>query len=395
MQRGFRIGRIFGIELRVDTSWLLIFALVTWSLTSLFSSWHPDWSGTTSIVVAAISATFFFGSVLFHEMAHSLVARAYGIPVRDITLFMFGGVSNIEREPPTPGAELLIAIVGPIASIGLGVALMIGGAFLTDLYAPDVESAEAAVSQLGPIGTLVMWLGPVNVLVGLFNLIPGFPLDGGRVLRALVWRATGDLPKATRIAATVGQMVGWGFIAMGILMAFGVRVPFFGRGLGSGLWLALIGMFLRNAANAQLSGVTIETALSGLHVSDLMRRRVGWVPIDLPLRQLVEGWFMRYPDRAYPVFEGDRLAGMVALDDVRKIEPAAWDSFRVRDVMVPMDRLKTADPNEPLTEALRKLATAGMVELPVVERGVLAGMLFEEDIARWVERRTAFSGARA
>jgi Zn-dependent protease/CBS domain-containing protein len=390
MQRGFRIGRLFGIELRVDSSWLLIFALVTWSLTSLFSSWHPDWTVATSLVVAIVSAVFFFGSVLFHEMAHSLVARGYGIPVRDITLHMFGGVSNIEREPPTPSSELLIAIVGPIASIGLGVALMIGGAFMTDLYAPDVQSAEEGVARLGPFGTLVMWLGPVNVMVGLFNLIPGFPLDGGRILRSLLWRATGDLQRATRLAAGVGQVVGWAFVVAGVFMALGVRIPFFGRGLGAGIWLALIGLFLRNAAAGQLAGVTLEETLRGLKVSDLMRRRGGWVPIDLPVRALVDGWFMRFADRAYPVFDGARLAGMITTDDVAKIESTTWESFRVRDVMTPIGRLLTAEPSEPLTEALRKLATGGVAELPVLEHGVLSGMLFQEDIARWVERRAAF-----
>jgi CBS domain-containing protein len=268
---------------------------------------------------------------------------------------------------------------------------MIGGAFMTDLYAPDVESAEAAVARLGPFGTLVMWLGPVNVMVGLFNLIPGFPLDGGRILRSILWRATGDLGRATRLAAGIGQAIGWAFIIGGVFMALGVRIPFFGRGFGSGIWLALIGFFLRNAAASQLAGVTIEETLRGLTVADLMRRRGGWVPIDLPLRALVDGWFMRFADRAYPVFDGSRLAGMVTIDDVSKIEAAAWDSFRVRDVMTPLGRLLTAEPDQPLTEALRKLATSNMAELPVLDRGVLAGMLFQEDVARWVERRTAFN----
>ena len=182
-----RIGRLFGIEIRVDPSWLFIFVLVGWSLTSLFGAWHPDWPFATSLVVAVTAALVFFASVLFHELAHSLVALAYGIPVRDITLHLFGGVSNIEKEPPTPGSELLMAIVGPIASIGLGVAMVVVSAILIDIRTPDaVESAEGIIAHLGPLETLLVWLGPVNIIVGVFNMLPGFPLDGGRVLRAIV-----------------------------------------------------------------------------------------------------------------------------------------------------------------------------------------------------------------
>src|SRR5438105_227358 len=176
MRHAFRIGRIFGIELRVDSSWVLIFVLVTWSLSSLFASWHPDWAPWTSFAVAGVAALLFFASVLFHELAHSLVARGYGIPVRDITLHMFGGVSSIEREPDRPGAELFIAIVGPIASIGLGIAMLVATAVVTGItYEETGRTADAAdmVARMGPISTLLMWLGPVNITVGLFNLIPG------------------------------------------------------------------------------------------------------------------------------------------------------------------------------------------------------------------------------
>jgi len=386
MARGFRIGRLLGIELRVDSSWLLIFALVTWSLTSVFSGWHPNWTTGTSVAVALVSAVMFFASVVFHEMAHSLVARAYGIPVRDITLHMFGGVSNIERNPPTPAAELFIAIVGPIASIVLGGALMVAGALMTDLSGPSEEAA----AQLGPIGTLVMWLGPVNVMVGLFNLVPGFPLDGGRVLRAILWRTTGSLKRATEIAASVGQGLGWTFVALGVVMALGIRVPFFGRGLASGAWLAMIGFFLRNAAVRELAGIRIDNTLEGLRVSDLMRRRGGWVPLDLPLDVLVEGWFMQYADRAYPVLDGTELVGMVSLDDVKKIGAERWSTLVVRDAMVPRAWLRTTTPDELLSTALQKLGATEAAELPVLENGTLAGMLFEEDVARFIERRPAF-----
>jgi Zn-dependent protease/predicted transcriptional regulator len=383
----FRIGRLFGIELRVDPSWLFIFVLVGWSLTSLFASWHPDWALATSLVVALTAALVFFASVLFHELAHCLVARAYGIPVRDITLHLFGGVSNIEKEPPTPAAEFLMAVVGPIASVGLGLLMIMIGAIIIDLRAPDVESAAAAVSRLGPVTTLLVWLGPVNVMVGIFNLIPGFPLDGGRMLRAAIWKATGSLQRSTRAASAVGQALGWLFVALGVVMALGYRVPFFGQGLTSGLWLAMIGLFLRNAAVAHVRGAAIEEALLGVRTMDLMRTTGPVVHADMRVRDLVEGWFMRFDVSAYPVLDRDgAFVGLVSLEDLRKIRTEEWSRRTIGEVMTPRDRLVVGSPVEDLTSALRKLGTTEVRQLPVLDdNGVLVGMLYERDVMRWLE----------
>lgn len=395
MGHGLRIGRVFGIELRVDPSWVFIFALISWSLTALFSGWHPDWSLAESIGVAVVASLVFFVSVLLHELAHSLVARLYGVPVRDITLHLFGGVSNIEREPPTPGAELLIAVVGPLASVLIGVVMLVLGAIFVHARAPDAASAAAAISRLGPIGTLLAWLGPVNILVGLFNLLPGFPLDGGRVLRAIVWKATGDLHKATRVAGGAGQLLGWAFVALGVLMAVGVRVPFFGRGLTPGLWLALIGLFLRNAAATQLRGAAMEEALAGVRVLDLMRPPT-FVDAHLGVRTLVEQWFMRQEDTAYPVVdEAGAFVGIVSVDDVPKAGKRGrgdWESRTVADVMTPRSKLVTTSPDEELVVALRKLGAAGVRQLPVLDQGGLAGVLFEKDVARWLELHGPMGG---
>lgn len=387
MGRGIRIGRVFGIDLRIDPSWLLIFMLLVWSLSSTFAAWHPEWTGWTSLTVASIAALLFFGSVLFHELAHSLAAKAYGLPVRDITLFMFGGVSNIEREPPSPGAELAIAIVGPLASFALGIAaiLIVGLSIAWNGAVTSADDAAVAVTHLGPLATLLLWLGPVNVAVGLFNLIPGFPLDGGRVLRAVIWKVTGDGFKATRIAGGIGQAVGLGFIAAGIAMALGVHLPLFGTGLVSGLWLALIGMFLRGAAVQSQAGAAIREALGGVRVGDLMRGQYVWVDARLPLRTLVEGWFLRRDERAFPVFDDERFVGLVCLDDVRRVDASAWDEMRVLDVMTPAVRLVAADPDEPLVDAMGKLASGNVGQLPVVREGQLVGVLVERDVARWLE----------
>jgi Zn-dependent protease/predicted transcriptional regulator len=395
MANRFRIGRVFGIELRIDPSWLLIFALVSWSLTSLFATWHPDWPMATSITVALISALLFFGSVLVHELAHSVIARRYGVPVRDITLHLFGGVANIEKEPPSPGAEFFIAVVGPIVSIGLGLAMVLATAAVVDLHPSDVDSAAHALSRLDPVSTALVWLGPVNITVGLFNVIPGFPLDGGRILRAIVWKLTGSLQRATVIASGVGQAVGWMFVAMGSAMVLGNSLPFFGRGLVSGLWLAMIGLFLRNAAILTVKRSTIDEALALVHVSDLMRTQGPAVPAHVPGRQLVDRWFMHHDESVYPVMDDGVFAGVVSVEDVRKktatTDERGWDFLTVREVMTPRERLVTTTRDEDLAVAVRKLESSDVRQLPVLERGVLVGMLSERDITRWLDLRARVS----
>jgi Zn-dependent protease len=389
MRHAIRIGRVFGIELLIDTSWLVIFVLVTWSLTSLFTAWHPVWPAWTSFGVAAVAALLFFGSVLLHELAHSLVARAYGLPVRDITLHMFGGVSSIEREPERPGAELLIALVGPITSIGLGILMLVATSAITGIAVEegDVTADPAAImAGMGPVATLLAWLGPVNVIVGLFNLIPGFPLDGGRILRSIVWKATGDVGKATRISATVGQIVGWCFVATGFLMALGFSVPFFGRGLLGGIWLALIGMFLRNAAVGYYVSASMKEALVGVRVESLMRTRGPWVGADVTLRALVDHWFIRSQDDGFPVFDEGRFVGFVTADDVRGAgRRADVDLLTVRDVMAPPAGVATIAPEQPVADVMPKFASSERRQLMVVSRGTLVGILDERDVLRWID----------
>ena len=364
MRAAFRIGRLFGIELLVDTSWLLIFSLITWSLTSLLGGWHPDWSIAARIIVAVLAAFAFFASVVFHEMAHALVARGYGIPVRDITLHMFGGVANIEKEPPTARSEFFMAVVGPIASILLGVAFVFVGL---------LTSSEM----------LVRWLGPINVTIGVFNLIPGFPLDGGRILRSIIWKATGSLEKATRWSTTMGNLVGWTFIVMGAFMAFGYAVPFFGRGRGSGIWLALIGFF---AAVQHQAGHALAEELSGVRVSDLMRTRGPWLHAHTPAAVL-PSMFFENEQRALPVFDGPRFVGLVTAGDLRRQARAPNPYASARDVMTPLERLTVTTPDTDVVDSLKALGGAHASDLPVMSDGVLVGVLFERDILRWLELR--------
>ncbi|MBX3232536.1 MAG: site-2 protease family protein [Labilithrix sp.] len=384
MRGGFRLGQLFGIQLGVDWSWGLIFLLLTWNLTTVFHEWHPSWSGGACFVLAVVAALLFFASVVAHELAHARVAQAFGMRVREIRLFLFGGVSNLEREPPSPKAELLIAVAGPLVSITLGVLFL----FTATLTLSHVDPADpvATLASLGPLGTLLFWLGPVNLVVGVFNLIPGFPLDGGRVLRALVWRATGSLHRATEAATMMGRIVGWSFVLLGILMSFGAQIPFFGTGAGRGIWLAFIGWFLSSAAERSFGALLVEEALEGTRVGHLMRRSGYVVPVGTSVREVVNDWFMRSSDHAFPVVDGrERLVGLVCVADVRKLAQDRWDTTSVSEVMTPREELAVVSPNDNAHAALRKLGELNVDQLPVLDEGLLVGMLTRADVARWLE----------
>jgi Zn-dependent protease/CBS domain-containing protein len=386
MNNGVHIGRIFGINIQVDWSWVFIFLLVTWSLAAgLFPSWHPEWSTALSWVVALSASLLFFASVLIHELAHSLVAKAKGLPVRRIILFLFGGVSNIEREPPSPKAEFLITIVGPVTSIALGAFfLLLSRLSMGGLGTVSPELTEV-VSRLGPLSTLLLWLGSVNILLGIFNLIPGFPLDGGRILRSLLWLATGSLRKATRWASGVGQAIAWILIVSGVVMIFGAQIPFFGTGLINGLWLILIGWFLNGAAIAGYRQVVIRDLLEDVPVERLMRSAVPVVPPDLTVSELVYQWIMGTDERAFPVVTGDRMVGLVCLEDARKLPREAWESTTVDQIMTGAEQLDVVSPREDANEAFEKLTRRDVRQVPVMEDGHLVGLLRRRDIVKWLQ----------
>jgi Zn-dependent protease/CBS domain-containing protein len=383
--RAFRIGSLFGIDLRVDWSWVFIFVLMTWNLVAVFARWHPAWSPALDATVALAASIVFFGCILLHELAHSVVAMGYGLRVRSITLFLFGGVSNIEREPPSASAEFFIAIVGPLTSIVLGVGFLAVASLVTPMSMSSPETTWSALGELGPLATLLAWLGPVNVMIGLFNLIPGFPLDGGRVLRSLVWSLTGDLRVATRAASATGQGIGWLFIASGIAMAFGARIPFFGTGLASGIWLTFIGWFLHGAAVQATTRLALDDAFAGMTVEQLMVRHGPIVTPDLPVAALVQEHLMAGDDRAVPVVREGELLGLVSIGDVRTLPAGLWATTPVRSIMCPVEALSMTSPHEPLVQAFEKLARGDVDQLPVVLNGTLVGMLRRRDITRWLE----------
>lgn len=375
-----------GIEIRLDWSLIIIFWLIAVNLgAGLFPARHPDWSPALSWTMAVIAAVLFLLSVLAHELAHALVGRAYGVPVERITLFVFGGVAQITREPPSPRAELLMAAVGPLTSIVIGVAATVLGALMAGRIPEMAADPMAALRWLGPGTTLLLWLGPVNILLGVFNLVPGFPLDGGRVLRAILWGVTHSFVRATRLAAGLGRLFGGLLIAAGVAMMLGAHVPWLGSGLVQGLWLAFIGWFLSNAAAMSYRQVLTQESLAGVRVDQVMRPAPGPVPADLSVRVLVDQHLMQTDHQAFPVARGDELIGLVSVADVRVLPRERWESTAVEEIMTPAGELETARPDESTAEVLDRLRGRGVEQLPVVDAGRLTGMVRRIDIVRWLE----------
>lgn len=396
MRSGMRIGRIFGINIYVDWSWIFIFLLVMWNLAvGVFPDLHPQWGPTLIWGTAFVASLLFFVSVLAHELSHSIVAKSQGIPVRNITLFLFGGVSNIEREPPSPSAEFVMAIVGPLTSIVLGVIFFLLSGATAAGFEVITGNPVRALARLDPLSTLLLWLGPINILLGFFNLVPGFPLDGGRVLRSVLWAITKNLRVATRWASWVGQAVAWIFIVAGISMIFGISIPFFGTGVIGGLWLAFIGWFLNNAAVQSYRHVVVEDLLEGVSVVQLMRANAPTVPPSIPVSTLVHDHILGTDERAFPVIDNDRLVGLVCIDDVRKVPREQWEMTWVSQIMTPASQLAVATPREEASEALSDLARRDVNQLPVIQNGQLVGMLCRRDIMRWLQLHSELVGRRS
>jgi len=386
--RPFRVGTIRGIELRVDPSWIFVFLILTWSLGATFGTWHPQWGFGTSLTLGAVASLCFFASVVLHELAHCVAAKAFGIEVRDITLHLFGGLASIEGSPASPRQELAIAIVGPAVSflVAFGAALV--GTVVHAATSGQGMPALGGYAELGPVSTILLWLATANFVVAVFNLLPGLPLDGGRVLRARLWSATGDPRVATRGAAVSGQVIGYGLILAGIVMILGARLPLLGQGLGAGAWTAFVGWFLKGASRESLRVALLEETLDGVHVRDLMRTRGPWVTDRMTVADLVRDVFVRGED-AVPVFEGSTFVGLVRLADVLRIGEDRRALTLTRDAMTKRAELATTTPDEPAILALRKMS--GGSEIVVLGRdGVtLAGMLLSADVARWVELHRA------
>jgi Zn-dependent protease/predicted transcriptional regulator len=372
------LGRIFGIQIHVDLSVLIVFALVVYSLgAALFSRWHPTWNAGTTWSTALAAGVLFFASLLAHELSHSVVAKLRGIPVPRITLFIFGGVSELEREPNTPATEFLIAIVGPAMSALLGFVFTWLGVTLAgaDFAGNVFEDPEAAMAHLGPAATLFLWLGPINFMLAFFNLIPGFPLDGGRVLRATLWSISGDLRSATLWASNAGRAFAWTLMGFGVLQALG-------GGFVQGVWLLLIGWFLNNAARNSYKQLLVRQAFEELMVGNLMRTHFEVISPDVTLDEFVNEFLLRSAQSAWPVIEGDRAVGLITFEDAQATSEEERATQTVRDVMSSID--ERLSPEVGGHDALRALAESERDPLPVMRGQHIVGLLHRGDIARWL-----------
>jgi len=367
MPGSLRIGKIFGIDIYIHISWVIILVLLTWSLAvGWFPVLYHGFSAVTYWVLGFIAAVLLFVSVLLHELAHSLVARARGLPVKNITLYIFGGVSNIEKEPGSPGIEFQIAVVGPLTSLLIGVLAFVLF-FLLGQYSPA-------------LGAILWYLGLANILLGIFNLIPGFPLDGGRVLRSIVWKIDGNLRRATRIVTVVGQIIAYLFILAGIWLFF---VGYF----IDGLWLGFIGWFLLSSAQSANSEVMLQSVFRGVTVSEVMNTAPTTVPANISLQKLVDEYFLPLGLRSAFVIQGDRLAGLITLSDIRHVPREEWGQTPVGLAMIPRDRLHIVSPQQSLNDVLPLMAGRDVNQLPVVQDERLVGVLSRDAIVRYLEIR--------
>jgi Zn-dependent protease/predicted transcriptional regulator len=371
MDAQIKLGRIFGVQVGLHYSWLIIALLVTLSLVGQFYVVNPRWGPGVIWTTAIITSLLFFISLLLHELSHAAVARSRGLPVRSITLFALGGVAQIEKEAENAKTEFWMAIVGPITSIVIGAVCLTLAWSLG--WSPVIEPRTPPMAVL-------QWLGYINITLAFFNMIPGFPLDGGRVMRAIVWWITGDQARSTRIAAAVGQVVAFAFIIWGILSLFG------GRNFG-GLWITLIGWFLLEAARASYAQVEITESLRGVKVSNVMTRDCPVVDGRMTLQTFVDEHLLKTGQRCFVVEENGNVGGMLTPHEVKAIERLQWQSKTVSDVMRPLKSLHTVAPQTLVTKALEVMGREDLNQLPVVRNGHFEGIISRSHILRLLQTR--------
>jgi Zn-dependent protease len=357
-----KLFSVFGIPIELNITWFIVFALVAWSLVSLyFPTNYPAYSASAHWVMGVVAALLLFASVVLHELGHSYVAKTHGVPIRRITLFLFGGVSQMTKESADPVTEIKIAAAGPGVSFLL---LAIFGAVYVLATRAHVFAAATPVLK---------YLAYVNGILGVFNLIPGFPLDGGRLLRATIWKATGDLRRSTYVATRIGSIVGIAFIVIGFISVFRGQFVY-------GLWMVLIGFFLRQAAEASYFQVVTDGALKGMKVHEVMKADVITVTEDLSVRDLVDDYFFKYHYDCFPVAEDGRLKGLVTLREIKKVSRESWGVTRVGDIMQTDTRDISVTPGDELSAVLVRVMRDQCGRLPVVDGDRVVGIITRKDI---------------
>ena len=379
---------MLGIDIRIHLSWFVIFAVVLLSLADrrgILAQLGPGWTQRELVLVAAIASLLFFGSVVVHELAHATVARAYRMPVSSITLFLLGGVANLAKEPPRALAEFLMAIAGPATSLaiggaGLGIcqAVFAGEGGCLGLFDGRTSATFAAADA---VGVVAAYIGVVNILLAIFNMIPGFPLDGGRVLRSVVWGVLRDRARATRIAARGGQLVA------GLLVLFAVwRATFLDDVFGA-VWMGFIAYFLYNAASSSIQQERIAAAVAGVRVSSLMTTQIQAVPAGTPIAEVVQGRMLPFNARTVAVMDGDRFAGIVTIGDLRKVDQREWATSPVERVMTPAREVPALSPTSRLMTAIERFGGNELPAIPVIEGDALVGIVERESVAGYVRMR--------
>jgi Zn-dependent protease/predicted transcriptional regulator len=370
MKPSITLGRLFGVDIGLHYSWFIIAMLITLSLVGQFGATDPNWSRAIVWASAVITAILFFVSIVLHELSHALVARARGVSVRSITLFALGGVATMETPPPNAKTEFWIAVAGPIASVVIGLGC----------YALAASLGWSPQAGVSPSTTVLGWLGYINISLAVFNLIPGFPLDGGRILRAILWGRSGDADRATLTAARVGQAVAFGFILLGVMRFFA------GAGFG-GLWIAFIGWFLLQAAQASYAQVAVVADLRGVHVRDIMSRDCPMVSANMRVQTLVDEHLLRTGQRCFVVGDADRIVGLITSHEIKGVARDRWPMTPLSDVMRPIGQLRTIHPDMLAIDALTLMGREDVNQLPVISGEKFEGIVGRRHILQLLQAR--------
>jgi Zn-dependent protease/predicted transcriptional regulator len=363
----FKLFKVFGIEIRLDFSWFIVFALFVYYFGfNYFPAVLPGVNNGIIAIVTIITVILFFTSVLIHEISHSLVAKSKGTPVERITLFLFGGMAQIEKEPETPMSEFVMAIAGPAASFVL--AIIFGMIWLL-------------TGQYEIIREPVRYLTIINIILGVFNMLPGYPLDGGRVLRSIIWKVTDNLKKATLIASTTGRVIGFLIIAVGIFF-------FFTGNFLNGVWLAFIGWFLQSSARMGYRQLIFETSVKGIKVVDIMNDDIVLVEKNISLQELIDEYFMKYRFGRFPVVEdlrSERFIGIISLHDIKSIEKQKWPEIRVGEIVKTVTENEKVNMSMEISEAIKKMGKSGLGHLVIMSGNKLKGIITKSDVMRFIK----------
>jgi Zn-dependent protease/predicted transcriptional regulator len=371
MKAQIKLFRIFGIQIGLHYSWLLIAVLIALSLAGQFAATNPGWDRSLVWGLAFLTSILFFATIVIHELSHAAVAKARGLPVKSITLFALGGVAQIEKEASDARTEFWMGIAGPITSAIIG-AVCLGAAI--------AFGWTVAPSRQSPLAAMLGWLGVINIALAVFNMIPGFPLDGGRVLRAIIWWITGDASRAMRIASGVGQLVAFAFILFGLFRFFN------GAGF-AGLWLTFIGWFLLDAARSSYAQFELIDRLRGVRVKDVMTDNWPSVAGDITLEAFVNDYLLRSGQRAFIVEKNGQPAGMITTHEVKEIDRGEWPELTVTQAMIPLEKVHAVKGTAKLSDVLEKMGREDVNQLPVMSNGHLDGIVSRGHILRLLQNR--------